>query len=124
MEQKPQKNALDKGTQIVQELLNKTTDAAKEFTDKSIQVSIYFAQKSYLYTSEKYRIASRCTSVKAGTLFAFISQRELLKWTEELTKLITGGEASDYDKVLDAVYNQTHLLEEDITGFLTAATTL
>ena len=103
------KACTDKGTQIVQELLNKTTDAAKEFTDKSILASIYFAQKSYLYTSEKYRIASRYTSVKAGTLFAFISQRELLKWTEELTKQITGGKASDYDKALDAVYNQTHI---------------
>ena len=47
--------------------------------------------------------------MKADTLFAFISQRELLKWTEELTKQITGAKASDYDKALDAVYNQTHI---------------
>jgi hypothetical protein len=68
-----------------------------------------FTQEAKVATSETYRSVSKYTSVQSGALLAFLSQREILKWTNEITKEITSGKASVYDKAMDAVYNQTHI---------------
>jgi hypothetical protein len=54
-----------------------------------------------------YKHVSEYASVKSGSIFAFLSQSELLKWTEELTKRFS--ETSVYDKAMDAEYIKTHI---------------
>ena len=89
-------------------LKDKATDAAGVVADtarRGAEITgekASAAAKAVADTSKS--IASGATA-QAGTLMAFLSTRELLKWSESVTE----STASIYDKALDAEYLRTHI---------------
>ena len=93
----------------------KTVEAAGAVADKSRDGVRFAGEKltaassSVASAASTVADASRCVAssatAQAGTLLAFLSTRELLKWSESISE----GAASIYDKALDAEYLRTHI---------------
>ena len=89
-------------------LKDKATDAAGAVADTARRGAEITGEKASAVakavTDTSKSIASSATA-QAGTLMAFLSIRELLKWSESVTE----GSANIYDKALDAEYLRTHI---------------
>jgi len=99
----------EEGTYATQEFVKRGSTVTIDFTQKSTDVTRDLIEKGVLTISEKYRLLSQYALDSAGELSAFFAQKDLLEWTNEISKQIVGGAATIYDKALDAEYIKTHI---------------
>ena len=116
----------DKASKAANTVADKTSGAARTVTDAASEAAGVVADKtkdSARFVGEKASAAADSVasstgtvadasrslagsaSAQAGTLLAFLSTKELLKWSESISE----GAASIYDKALDAEYLRTHI---------------
>ena len=82
----------------------KTKDGA-QFIGEKTSAAADSATSAAGSVADISRKAATSASAQAGTLLAFLSTKELLKWSESVSE----GAASIYDKALDAEYLRTHI---------------
>lgn len=78
-------------------------------TKKGAAATTDIAKKSVSFTAEKFKVLTQQTIASAAELSALLAQTDILKWTDEITKEITRGTSTIYDKALDAEYLRTHI---------------
>ena len=89
-------------------LKDKATDAAGVVADTARRGAEITGEKASAVAkavADTSKSIANSATAQAGTLMAFLSTRELLKWSESVTE----GAASIYDKALDAEYLRTHI---------------
>jgi len=91
------------------EITKKGSVATKDFALRGAVVTKDFTQRGAAATALYSRRLATMTSYRVGELSAFLAQKEVLKWAEEISKSITGKTASNYDKALDAEYIRSHI---------------
>jgi hypothetical protein len=99
----------EEGAYATQEFVSRSSSATIDFTQRSTAVTRDLIEKGVLTISEKYWLLSKYALDSAGELSAFFAQKDLLEWTNEISKQMMGGAASIYDKALDAEYIKTHI---------------
>jgi hypothetical protein len=103
------KVAAQKGTRTTKEIAKEGYETGKDYARKSSTTTTSFVNKSIDTTAEKFGLLAEYTTVRAAELLAFFSQADILKWTDEITKKVTHGTATIYDKALDAEYLRSHI---------------
>jgi len=99
----------EEGAYATQEYARRGATATIDFTQKSTVATRDLIEKGVLTVADKYRLLSQYALDSAGELSAFFAQRDILDWTNEISKQIIGGAATIYDKALDAEYIKTHI---------------
>ena len=102
------KNIYEDAWQKTESIAQQGSIATRRYADQGYQTTKELAQKSWNSTCELYDLTSNYASVKSGAIFAFIAQKDLLDWTDSITKQFS-IKASVYDKAMDAEYLRSHI---------------